>query len=68
MQTISGTGALFLGFYFISNFLPQTPKTVYVSDPTWPTHHDVIQTSGLKVDTYPYYDSEANSFNFEKMI
>ena len=68
MQTISATGALYLGFYFIANFLPDTPRTIYLSDPTWPTHSGVIQAADLKVAYYPYYDHEIKRLNFNRMI
>ena len=67
IQTISATGALYLGFYFIANFLPDTPRTIYLSDPTWPTHSGVIQAADLKVAYYPYYDHEIKALNFKKL-
>ena len=53
LQTLSGTGALRIGFDFIKQELP---STVHVSDPTWANHHNIINRAGLEFKKYPYYD------------
>ncbi len=38
-QSISGTGSLSLGFTFLSE---QLPRLIYISDPTWLNHKNII--------------------------
>lgn len=45
MQSISGTGAVNLGLEFLAKFFP---RTVYISDPTWPIHKGIAEKVGLK--------------------
>lgn len=52
-QTLGGTGALRVGAEF---FLHNLSKTIYVSNPTWPNHNIILSRTGLKVETFPYYD------------
>jgi aspartate aminotransferase len=63
-QTLSGTGALSLGFDFLSEYLP---RFVYISNPTWLNHKNIIEHVGLKWIEYPYYDEKTRGFNFEAM-
>lgn len=60
-QTLSGTGALRVGFEFIKT---HTPNTILVSNPTWGNHHAIINNSGLQYKEYPYYDPKTRGFNF----
>lgn len=39
VQALSGTGALRVGFEFLRH---HCPSNVYVSNPTWANHHNVI--------------------------
>jgi aspartate/tyrosine/aromatic aminotransferase len=55
-QSISGTGALRLASEFLS--LHCNKPDVYVSDPTWGNHNAIFGKAGLKVKTYPYWDSK----------
>ncbi len=64
-QSISGTGALSLGFTFLSQYLP---RWIYISDPTWLNHKNIIEHTGLKWVEYPYYDPKTKGFNFEAMV
>ena len=52
-QSISGTGALRIGFEFIKQELP---TTIHIPSPTWANHHQIITRSGLEFKQYPYYD------------
>lgn len=42
--------------------------TVWVSDPTWANHIPLIGNAGLNLETYPYFDKENASINFEGMV
>jgi aspartate/tyrosine/aromatic aminotransferase len=60
-QTISGTGALRVGFEFIAT---HCPTQIYVCKPTWGNHHQIITNSGLKFTEYNYYDAKTRGFDF----
>ena len=66
VQCLSGTGALRTGGEYIKRAKPLS--TVYVSEPTWILHHTLFKSCGLKVETYPYYNLETKSLDFEKLI
>lgn len=66
VQTISGTGACHLGALFISKFYPQkTP--VYLSNPTWANHNQILTNVHLSVATYPYFSKSTKGLDFEGM-
>jgi aromatic-amino-acid transaminase len=46
VQSISGSGALGIGFDFIAKYLP---RIVYISNPTWAIHRIIIEKQHLKV-------------------
>ncbi len=64
-QTPGGTGALRVAADFIAK--TQEGATVWVSDPTWPNHPGVFKSAGLNVKVYPYFNSETNALNFNKL-
>ena len=66
VQTPGGCGALRVGAEFIKRCRPDT--TVWVSDPTWPNHGPLLGDTGLKLQTYPYYDGDKHRVNFEAML
>ena len=69
IQSLSGTGALYLVHRLFANY--GISKEVYVSDPTWGNHKAIISTSGLTYKTYTYLDSRdpgSPKFNLEGML
>ncbi len=54
-QTPGGTGALRVA----ADFLVQAgnPRTVWLSQPTWPNHTQLFTLAGMEVRTYPYLDA-----------
>jgi len=69
VRTISapgGTGALRAAAEFIKSC--KAGATIWVSDPTWANHTGIFQAAGLTVKTYPYYDHQQKSLNFEGML
>lgn len=42
--------------------------TVWVSDPTWANHIPLIGNAGLNIETYPYFDKQHASINFDGMV
>ncbi|MFV9667612.1 amino acid aminotransferase [Pantoea sp. ARC607] len=65
-QTPGGTGALRVAADFLAT--QTTVKRVWISNPTWPNHHNVFHAAGLEVCDYHYYDAETHSLDFEGMI
>lgn len=65
-QTPGGTGALRIAAEFLSK---QTSiRRIWVSDPSWPNHHNVFTASGLEVKTYTYYNAEEHSLDFAGLL
>ncbi|MFT6193862.1 MAG: aspartate aminotransferase [Cognaticolwellia sp.] len=68
-RTISapgGTGALRVAAEFINSC--KAGATIWVSNPTWANHTGVFQAAGLNVKTYPYYDYENKTLDFDGML
>lgn len=66
VQTVGGGSALRVAGDLLYRLGGQ--RKVYVSDPTWPNHHQVFAASGHKVETYPYFDRLANKFLFNAWL
>lgn len=65
VQTIGGTGALYLAALFAKTVLGV--KLVVVSDPTWGNHIAIFKLAGLEVATYPYYNRTLGGLRFDGM-
>ena len=65
VETLSGTGALSIGFGFIRKYLP---RLIYVSEPTWVIHLPVLKDNHLQFKYYPYYNPSTKGLEVEKMI
>lgn len=65
-DTPGGTGALRVAADLLHQLRPGT--TVWISDPTWPNHPGIFEAAGLKVRTYPYYESRSHSIDFDAMM
>ena len=66
MQTPGGCGGLRIAAEFIAR--ANSEATIWVSDPTWANHKPLIGSSGLKFNSYPYYDYKTHSVDFDSMI
>ena len=66
MQTPGGGGGLRIAAEFIAR--ASSGATIWVSDPTWANHKPLIGSSGLKFKSYPYYNYETHSVDFDNMI
>lgn len=62
VQSLSGTGALKIGFDFLAR---NGYNTLYVSDPTWGNHNLMAKTSGFNVKKYRYYNSQTKSIDID---
>jgi aspartate aminotransferase, mitochondrial len=67
VQTLSGTGACRLAGEFYARFLPKG-TAIYVSDPTWGNHINIMQLAGLEVRKYRYLDRATQGFDFEGLL
>lgn len=66
LQTVSGTGAVHLGALFLSKFYkPNSQRTSYFSDPTWPNHFQIFSNVGLSHKTYPYFSKQTKGLDFD---
>jgi aromatic-amino-acid transaminase len=65
IQSIGGSGAIFVAARFVKAFLPNSD--VWVSNPTWDNHRVLLESAGLKVHTYPYFNAETNGVDFDAM-
>ncbi|KAJ3308607.1 Aspartate aminotransferase, cytoplasmic [Blyttiomyces sp. JEL0837] len=65
VQTISGTGAVRLGADFLAKY---RKAPVYISDPTWGNHGQILNDAGYDVRTYKYWDPQTRGLAFDKMM
>ena len=61
-----GSGALRVLAEFINVAKPGA--TVWVGNPTWANHIPVMQSAGLTIKQYPYYNSRTRTVDFEAML
>ena len=66
IQTPGGTGALRVAADLIHEVSPGA--TVWASDPTWANHLAIFPAAGLKMQAYPYFDSESSDLRFDAMM
>lgn len=66
VSTPGGTGALRVAAEFIKSC--KAGATIWVSNPTWANHTGLFEAAGLTVKTYPYYDYENKTLDFDGMI
>jgi aspartate aminotransferase len=67
IQGLSGTGSLRLGFEFFSTSYTGN-KTVFIPNPSWPNHKNIVARSGMEFKEYRYYDSQNKSLNLNGML
>lgn len=66
IQSLSGTGGLRVAFEFIAKFLSKGTK-VWVSQPTWGNHFNVIAAAGLESAKYRYLNKDM-SLAFDSLM
>lgn len=67
VQSLSGTGAIRLGFEFLSQWYPKKDAKVLIPDETWPVHRNIATKTGFKWESYRYYNSSDKSLEFTGM-
>lgn len=65
VQTIGGTGALYLAGKFLKTVFEN--PTIYVPNPTWENHINIFKNSGVNVSTYEYLNKNG-LFNFDNLM
>lgn len=65
-QTAGGGGALRIGADLIKE--ANVDATIWVSAPTWVNHFPLMGSNGLKMASYPYYDAEKMTLQFDEML
>lgn len=66
VQAPGGCGALRILAELINRC--KAGATVWVSDPTWANHIPLMESAGLKIAKYPYFDKATRGINFEGMV
>ena len=66
VMTPGGCGALRMGGELLS--AAGFKGHVWVSNPTWANHFPLLESAGLSLKTYRYYDPAINRVNFQAML
>lgn len=68
VQTLSGTGSLRLGAEFIRHHYQDLDyPTVFIPNPTWPNHKNILKHCDINFREYAYYDKKNNCVDFDSM-
>lgn len=67
VQTVGGTGAVRLVADFIKKYFPKD-TTVYIPDPTWGNHSNVLREAGVPFKSYRYYHSLRNRLDIAGLL
>eukprot|EP00186_Timspurckia_oligopyrenoides_P001255 CAMPEP_0182450128 /NCGR_PEP_ID=MMETSP1172-20130603/39046_1 /TAXON_ID=708627 /ORGANISM="Timspurckia oligopyrenoides, Strain CCMP3278" /LENGTH=417 /DNA_ID=CAMNT_0024647631 /DNA_START=54 /DNA_END=1307 /DNA_ORIENTATION=- len=72
VQALSGTGSLRVAFEFIRRFYRNpsgNPPSVYVPNPTWSNHRNIVPDSGLgAAKLYNYYDASSGGVDMAGIV
>jgi aspartate/tyrosine/aromatic aminotransferase len=66
IQAPGGSGSLRVIASLILRARPDA--TVWVSDPTWANHIPLLGGAGLKLEPYPYYDTDRHVLKIDEML
>jgi aromatic-amino-acid transaminase len=64
--TVGGTGAIRQGLELIR--LARPDATVHIPDPSWPNHRSILDAMKMPVQTYRYFDAEANGVDMTGLL
>jgi len=69
LQALSGTGALRLSSQYFAKWLGEDiSPTVFLPNPTWGNHFPIYEHTGLKTQTYRYWDPNTKGLDFEGLL
>jgi aspartate aminotransferase len=66
VMTPGGCGALRVSAEML--VAASSSSKLWVSDPTWGNHYPLLQSAGLELKQYRYYDTEIKGINFQAML
>lgn len=66
LQTIAGSAAILLAGQLID--LAMDEPLVWAGTPTWANHFPLLETAGVNVKEFPYYDRKSNTIQFDAMM
>ncbi|MDX3907497.1 MAG: amino acid aminotransferase [Pigmentiphaga sp.] len=66
IHTLGGSGALKVGADFLKAHFPDSE--LWISDPTWENHYNILGGAGFKMHAFPYYDAATNGIRFDEMV
>lgn len=66
ISTPGGTGSLRVAGEFIKACKPNAK--IWLSNPTWANHNGLFSAAGLTIESYPYYNYESKSLDFDAML
>jgi aspartate aminotransferase len=66
IQAPGGTGALRVAADLINRAMPEAE--LWACDPTWSNHNALFPAAGVNMHSYPYFDADSSSLNFDAMI
>jgi aspartate aminotransferase len=66
VMTPGGCGALRVSAEML--VAASSGSRLWVSDPTWGNHYPLLQSAGLELKEYRYYDTQIKGINFQAML
>ncbi len=66
VMTPGGSGALSMGAALLKQ--AKGKSTIWLSDPTWGNHYPLLESAGLEIKSYPYYDEDTKGVKFDEMM
>jgi len=66
IHTLGGSGALKIGADFLKAHFPDSE--IWISDPTWENHYNILGGAGFAMHAFPYYDAATNGIRFDEML
>jgi aromatic-amino-acid transaminase len=66
VHSVGGSGSIHVAARFLKAYLPAS--AIWISNPTWDNHRVLLESAGMEVNTYPYFDVESNRIDFDAMI
>lgn len=66
IQTPGGTGAIRQLYEAMKKINGEA--TLWLSDPTWPSHVGIANHMGMKIRTYRYFDNASSAVDFDAMM
>lgn len=68
MQTVSGTGALALGFKLMRMNMPSSVTKAYTTNVCWSLHNDIVPRAGFELVYLRYYDPVTKGLDIKAFL